>query len=120
MKFIVDEQLPPSSARWVRLQGHEAWHVMDISLLSASDHQIAKAAVDRGAVMVTKDKDYLEWRRTIAGLQVLWLRTGDVSNRVLLAAMEAGWAQAALLLAEGNTLVALWPDGVVQSVASVP
>ena len=88
MKFVVDEQLSPVLARWLEARGHQAAHVMALGLLSTPDRRIAEIAVARGAIMVTKDKDYADWRVTLPGLRVLWVRIGDVPNRVLLADLE--------------------------------
>ena len=37
MKFIVDAQLPPALARWLREQGHQAEHVAEAGLREAED-----------------------------------------------------------------------------------
>ena len=58
MRFIVDAQLPPALADWLRARGHEATAVRDIGLRDADDRTIwARAGIDQ-AVIVTKDEDF--------------------------------------------------------------
>ena len=40
MKFLVDAQLPPALAYWLREAGHEAAHLEDVGLLHAPDGAI--------------------------------------------------------------------------------
>ena len=37
MKFLVDAQLPPMLAEWLRRAGHETKHVQDVDLRDADD-----------------------------------------------------------------------------------
>ncbi|HMT13246.1 MAG TPA: DUF5615 family PIN-like protein [Aestuariivirga sp.] len=79
--FLVDEQLPPGLANWLRAQGHKAWHVHDLSLGGASDTDVAAEATLREAVIVTKDQDFVD-RANLGTLhvQVIWVRIGNVTN----------------------------------------
>ncbi len=58
MRFIVDAQLPPALAAWIRGRGHEADHVFDLGMGKADDAAIAGWAVSSQAVVVTKDDDF--------------------------------------------------------------
>ena len=58
MRFLVDAQLPPALAGWLREQGHEAEHVEDVGLIASTDAAIATHAETNGAVLVTKDEDF--------------------------------------------------------------
>jgi predicted nuclease of predicted toxin-antitoxin system len=40
MRFLVDNQLPPSLARWLRDRGHEAEHVFEIGLHLLDDRAL--------------------------------------------------------------------------------
>ena len=44
MKFLVDANLPPRLCVWLRSQRHEAEHLFDCNLLTATDTQIGTAA----------------------------------------------------------------------------
>ena len=58
MKFLIDAQLPPALARWLREAGHEASHVEDDGLRDAEDGAIWAHALKTGAIIVTKDEDF--------------------------------------------------------------
>jgi predicted nuclease of predicted toxin-antitoxin system len=63
VRFLVDNQLPVALAGWLRDQGHEAEHVLDIQLAQAKDNPIWLHAIKVGAVIVTKDEDFADWVR---------------------------------------------------------
>ncbi|MCD0421609.1 DUF5615 family PIN-like protein [Rubrivivax sp. JA1024] len=84
-RFMIDAQLPPALAEAFRRAGFDAVHVADIGLLSATDHQIWRAAIAKSAALVTKDRDFLMLRTaTDSGPTVVWIRSGNASNRELL------------------------------------
>ncbi len=58
MRFIIDAQLPPALARLLAALGHEAEHVADKLMASASDREIWDLALSASAVIVTKDEDF--------------------------------------------------------------
>lgn len=90
MKFLVDAQLPPLLAYWLREAGHEAVHVVDAGLCDAEDGEIWIHALESGAVIMTKDEDFAA-RSTQAGTApvIVWLRVGNATNPVLRAWVEA-------------------------------
>lgn len=56
MRFLVDENLSPRVCDRLNAAGHEATHVRDEGMSSATDpHVLAKAAAD-GRVLVTADR----------------------------------------------------------------
>ena len=86
MFFLIDAQLPPSLAEAWRQAGHQAIHVADIGLLTATDRKIWDEAVSRGAVLVTKDGDFpLRRAARNDGPAILWVRIGNADNRTLIA-----------------------------------
>jgi len=90
MKFLVDAQLPPGLAGWLRDRGHEAEHVFDKGMVAATDATIATYAEANGSVLVSKDEDflYLSQRGNPAGT-LLWIRLGNCRNAALIAAIDA-------------------------------
>jgi predicted nuclease of predicted toxin-antitoxin system len=58
VKFLVDMPLPPALALWLRGQGHDATHALDLGLARAPDVEIiARAATDKCTV-ITADLNY--------------------------------------------------------------
>ncbi len=94
MRFLVDAQLPPALADWLRIRGHEAQAVRDIGLRDADDREIWTRAARDGAVIVTKDEDFAMLATANAdGPRILWVRTGNLVNRLLLARLAAMWPE---------------------------
>ena len=62
MKFLVDAQLPPALCAWLRERGHQAVHVFEMGMEAASDAEIAARAEADGAVLVSKDEDFVTLR----------------------------------------------------------
>src|ERR1051325_2725512 len=84
MRFLVDAQLPPGLARFLETHGHESKAVREIGMREADDTLIWNFAQAGGWVVVTKDEDFAERSlQSEAGPQVLWLRIGNSTNRVL-------------------------------------
>jgi len=84
MKFIVDAQLPPALAGWLREQGHQAEHVQDVGLREAEDSPIWNYALEQCAIILTKDEDFADRvRQSRKTPMIVWLRIGNCSNRAL-------------------------------------
>jgi predicted nuclease of predicted toxin-antitoxin system len=107
VKFLVDAQLPPSLAEWLRATGGEAIHVEEAGLRDAVDSAIREYAVSQGYVLITKDKDFVPAESPRPQFQVVWIRTGNVPNRVLIGRLEAGWPRILAHLEDGAPVVEL-------------
>lgn len=84
MKFLVDAQLPPALAQWLRDAGHEAQAVREVGLREAEDSAIWQHAQAEGRVIVTKDEDFAQRAQSLAaGPVIVWLRIGNTSNAAL-------------------------------------
>jgi predicted nuclease of predicted toxin-antitoxin system len=106
VKFLVDAQLPPALARWLREAGHDAEHVEDAGLREADDGPIWAHALRTGAIIVTKDEDFAARSvRETAGPVIVWLRVGNTTNRVLRAWIEPRLPGIAQLVAQGSRLI---------------
>lgn len=84
MNVLIDAQLPPSLARLLTAAGHQARHIRDIGMRDATDLAIWDHALQQGAVVFTKDDDFVERRlHTSAGPTIVWLRVGNSSTSAL-------------------------------------
>ncbi|NJR78661.1 DUF5615 family PIN-like protein [Sphingomonas corticis] len=90
MRFLIDAQLPPRLAQWLIDHGHDAEHVAAIGLADARDAAVVQAALERGAVLVTKDEDFVLLRLPDRFV-LLWLRIGNATNRALQNWLEPRW-----------------------------
>jgi predicted nuclease of predicted toxin-antitoxin system len=84
VKFLVDAQLPPDVARWLRDAGHDAQAVRAVGLRDADDSEIWQHALATGAAVITKDEDFpIRAQQTDASPVIVWLRIGNTSNHAL-------------------------------------
>ncbi len=102
MRFLVDAQLPPALARWIAAQGHAAEHVAIALTATEPDAAIVQYAIENGAVIITKDSDFL----TLAPPPpVLIVATGNITNQALLALFGDRFDRAVGELANGQAVV---------------
>ena len=106
MNFLVDAQLPPALAEWLRAQGHDAQHVEDVGMRDAEDDPIWAYALNVGAGILTKDEDFAERSARVSdGPAVIWLRIGNATNLALLEWLQPRWPNVVLLLDAGHRLI---------------
>ena len=106
MRFLVDAQLPPALACWLREAGHEAEHVEDVGLREADDGAIWAYALHSGAIIVTKDEDFsARSAQTATAPPIVWLRVGNTTNRVLRTWFEARLAGIIELAGQRHRLI---------------
>ena len=109
MRVLLDAQLLPSIAPWLaqRLQC-EVDHLDGSPHAGAPDERIFSVHRLPGAVIFTKDQDFVELvSRLGPPPQIVWIRIGNSTNRVLRQAFESSLANVAALLAAGEAIVEL-------------
>jgi predicted nuclease of predicted toxin-antitoxin system len=113
MTIWIDAQLSPSMAEWIReCFGVEAHAVRELALRDATDQQIFAAARERGAIVMTKDSDFIGLVNQLgAPPQVIWLTCGNTSNARLRQILSATLGRALDLLASGEPIVEI-KDGL--------
>jgi predicted nuclease of predicted toxin-antitoxin system len=85
VRFLVDAQLPPALARLLSGRGHIAEHVADAGLVSASDAEIWRYAIEHDAVLITKDEDFADLVLLGGSAPVvIWVRVGNTTRLALL------------------------------------
>jgi predicted nuclease of predicted toxin-antitoxin system len=109
VRFLIDAQLPPAIARELAVRGHEADHVADLGLASAPDRRIWDRALATGAVLVTKDEDFVTMRAlsTADAPAIVWVRIGNATRRALLGRFFTALPTLLDALARGETVVQL-------------
>ena len=106
MKFLVDAQLPPALAQWLRDAGHEAQAVREVGLREAEDSAIWQHAQAEGRVIVTKDEDFAQRAQSLAaGPVIVWLRIGNTSNAALREWLIPQLPQLVELIGQGHRVV---------------
>jgi predicted nuclease of predicted toxin-antitoxin system len=82
--FLIDAQLPPGLARQLKRIGHEAFHVSEVASAAATDKGVRDLAIERGAILVSKDEDFVSMNAVDElGCPLLWIRIGNTTNEAL-------------------------------------
>ena len=107
MKFWIDAQLPPKLASWLKVTFQvDAKSVKELGLRDAEDIEIFNVARNQGAIIITKDSDFIELvTRNGTPPQILWVTCGNVTNRNLQRIFEKAFPEALHLLQEGEMIV---------------
>lgn len=109
MKFLIDNAVSPSLAAGLSQAGHNAVHVREYNMQSASDDEILKRAAEEGRILVSADTDFsalLALRRTTQPSLVLFhgrSRRPETQLRLLLsnlAALEESLAEGCIAVIE--------------------
>jgi predicted nuclease of predicted toxin-antitoxin system len=89
MRFLIDAQLPPGLGTRPAERGHPAEHVNHIGMGAARDRSIWDYAAQAGAVLITKDEDFVVLAgREPKGPQIIWVRVGNIGNHALWRALD--------------------------------
>ncbi len=107
MILWVDAQLSPALAQWITEQfGIEAYSVKWLGYRDAVDQKIFDAARVAGAVVMTKDSDFVRLLdRHGSPPQVLWITLGNTSNARMKEALQKTFLRAVELFEAGEPLV---------------
>ena len=103
----IDAQLSPSLVPWVKESfGIEAYSIRDVGLRNAEDLQIYQSARAGGAVIMTKDSDFITLLVEHGPPpQVIWITCGNTSNTHLRKILKESFSTALELLKQGEPLV---------------
>jgi len=109
VKIWLDAQLSPALSRWMEQEFdvEEVFSVqLDAALRAAKDIEIFAQAKGAGAVVMTKDRDFVDLvERMGPPPQVLWITCGNTSNRAMRRILSNALPGALELLRNGEPLV---------------
>ena len=105
MKCLIDNQLPPTLARFLTSRGIESIHVTEVELAEARDRDVWNYAQEHGYVLVTKDDDFLNISSQAVGGQLIWVRLGNCRTPELLQAFDRVWSEAEDCLSKGDRVI---------------
>jgi len=103
----LDAQLSPRLTRWIEENfGVECLHVRDLGLRDAEDPEIFQRARDFGAVVMTKDEDFVHLvERNGPPPQVIWVTSGNMPNERFKLLLRKTLQDAISLIASGEAVV---------------
>jgi predicted nuclease of predicted toxin-antitoxin system len=107
MTIWVDAQLSLAIAKWISDNFTvSALAVRDLGLREATDQQIFAAAKDAGAIVMTKDIDFIQLLDKLGPPpQIIWITCGNTSNARLKELLTQTLQPAIALLQAGESLV---------------
>jgi predicted nuclease of predicted toxin-antitoxin system len=107
MIIWLDAQLSPALAPWIQANfGVEARALRDVGLRDSTNREIFRAAQLAGAIVMTKDSDFVKLHSQLgAPPQIIWLTCGNTSNRYLRELLKRALLNALALLEAGEHLV---------------
>ncbi len=113
MIFWIDAQLSPYLAPWLSSEVEvEAKPVRELGLRDAKDRDIFLAAREAGAVVLTKDSDFVLLLEQLGPPpQILWLTVGNTSNAHLKEVLSRSLSAAQRSLLRGEPLVEISEAG---------
>jgi predicted nuclease of predicted toxin-antitoxin system len=107
VRFILDAQLPPQLAEWLSREfAISAVAARGLGLSTVADSVLFDYARAEGAVVLSKDSDFVELvHRLGSPPQIVWITCGNVSNQHLRELFSATFADILQLLSDGESLV---------------
>lgn len=106
MQFLIDAQLPPALSNFFKDRGHETFHVVEVLSADSDDSEIWRWAIENSFIVVTKDEDFsLRVERAKLAPQILWIRTGNISNKTLVQLLVSIWPKVTEQLLSGQRVV---------------
>ena len=107
MKFWIDAQLSPALAPWLsNTFAVEAFSVRWLGLQHASDEEIFTAAREAKAVMITKDRDFVQLLERLGPPpKVIWVTCGNTSKAQMRKILHRTFPETLLLLQTDESLV---------------
>ena len=107
LRFIVDTQLPPVLATYLRRKGLDAVHTIQYPRAQfLTDAEIREIAIVEHRIVITKDEDFADyfWAKG-SPPRVLLLATGDIRNNDLIDLFEANIHTLLQLFEKGSDLL---------------
>jgi predicted nuclease of predicted toxin-antitoxin system len=103
----LDAHISPRLARWIEETfGVECLHVRDLGLRHAEDSVIFEKARDTGAVVMTKDEDFMRLvEQHGSPPQVIWITCGNMPNRHFKSVLSETFPDAISLIDSGEAVV---------------
>ena len=106
MKFLVDNQLPLALSRWIKAQGVDAVHVIDLGFSEKEDLYLWQFATREERIVVSKDEDFFNLaNRPHDKGRLLWCRLGNFRKGELIRQFEGAWPEIIETFKSGQRII---------------
>jgi len=115
LRFIVDTQLPPSLAEFLRRREFDATHVINCpNGALTSDNEIISIAIKETRIIITKDSDFMDYY-LLKGYPpaVLLLQVGNIKNQELFFLLNEHIEQIISLFSNQTPFLIVQKNGIV-------
>ena len=115
LRFIVDTQLPPSLAEFLKRRGFDAIHVINCpNGALTSDNEIISIAIKETRIIITKDSDFMDYY-LLKGYPpaVLLLQVGNIKNQELFFLLNEHVEQIISLFSNQTPFLIVQKNGIV-------
>lgn len=106
MNFLVDNQLPPALAHFIRSEfSVPALHVVDVGLRDGSDAEIWNYVSENDSILISKDEDFATMVLQVPTAKLIWIRLGNCRKAFLLNVFQRTWSRIMERLESGDRLI---------------
>jgi len=115
LRFIVDTQLPPSLAEFLKRREFDAIHVINCpNGALTSDNEIISIAIKETRIIITKDSDFMDYY-LLKGYPpaVLLLQVGNIKNQELFFLLNEHIEQIISLFSNQTPFLIVQKNGIV-------
>ena len=86
MKFLIDAQLPKSLSDFLKLEGYDSVHTIELPKANdTQDNEILKICLEEKRVIISKDSDFLEsFLLNKSPEKLILVKTGNIKNEELI------------------------------------
>ena len=106
MRFLIDNQLPPALAQYIKKRGYDCEHVLDVGLAQALDIEICRYTESQKRIIVSKDEDFLYLAtHSKISFTLIWVQLGNCTTTALLATFDRLWPSIESCLSAGDRII---------------
>jgi predicted nuclease of predicted toxin-antitoxin system len=108
IRFLIDANLPAQLAEVFIEAGHDCVHMETLLPRYSPDTEIAHIANDTGAVIVTRDADFVEFSHAgVVTVPVVLLRFGNLRRAAIATSIRSRLSKIIAAIAAGEKIVVL-------------
>jgi predicted nuclease of predicted toxin-antitoxin system len=107
MRFLIDAQLPLTLKRWLKSQGVDVIHTLDLTLKNyTDDFEVIRVANNDNRIVISKDSDFFKYHLLKGEPErILMITTGNIVNKELIRLFELNFSTILELFEQGSKII---------------